>query len=925
MNNNSDHNPNNTKQLFFEINQKRLTQVQELLKPKQQLFLQVLPLLFHVNNQRLPGYIDDESPSGVFGYVPENTTFKAAKQLNRLFNYKRPTVKKQDIHTLLLMGSSGSIAQSMDSDLDIWCCHCPQLRQVEIDALQKKATAIEEWADSIKLEVHFFMMNAEKFKVGETTELSSESSGSAQHLLLLDEFYRTNLYIAGCYPLWWLVPPDEEKNYSNYILKLEKNRQINLDETIDLGGLESMPIEEFFGATVWQLNKALSSPYKSLLKISLIEAYAHDYPNSEWLSVTFKKRVYEGESDLLKLDPYLMLLEKLEQYIDECQADEQRQLLIRQCFYTKVNKKLSQKKYFNGSQWQLEKLEELIEQWHWQPQLVQMLDDRNQWKIGKVLTEHKTLGLALNQSYSRLSDFTRQYAKGSRINQQDLNILGRKLYVALSSERGKIEILNRGIYNDLSESHLSFQLVDKKWYLFQGKSTTNQMQSTSLKESVSLLELIAWAYLNNILVEGTSFNLNVQDDMMLNRELLAIIKGIQHFFNKKTRFKSTIEDLEKDRLITSSEVFINPGFDAIHDLDKLVRYNRVKRFGLFQEMIQQVEQVVKTSWKQVYTFSFKGGVCVLECLINYLNLLPMHSTIPPNVKSHCYSSSNATSLTQQVEIFFGDVLKWFSKKPLSQYVIEAENIYYVIKTTEKKDKVAYQYLSIRSFDQLLGLLEAPHAQFYETKINSRSLTETPLDIIHQMNKADRIQFFVHLRDIRTDLYILDELGTLIYCKINNANSIEMLLHYKQYIESCMSNKVRKKVSFHFYQLSKNYHGQIEAHEKSTPVNKYAAKLFNIKLSHFYKEDGELKWVININQCNFTSTKLSEGLFTMVAKHIIDHSDGTLEMSIYFSGADLPDSFFPKYNDNAVQAYHFLNFKKQIENQINLMIRKNTKH
>lgn len=83
--------------------------------------------------------------------------------------------------------------------MDLWLCHAPTLSSKEIELLQEKAAEIEKWAMTLGLEVHF-SDRCGKVKAGAATPLSSESSGSTQHHLLLEEFYRTALYVAGRYP-----------------------------------------------------------------------------------------------------------------------------------------------------------------------------------------------------------------------------------------------------------------------------------------------------------------------------------------------------------------------------------------------------------------------------------------------------------------------------------------------------------------------------------------------------------------------------------------------------------------------------------------------------------------------------------------------------------------------------------------------------
>ncbi|WP_231876823.1 class I adenylate cyclase, partial [Oleiphilus sp. HI0080] len=122
--------------------------------------------------------------------------------------------------------------------------------------------------------------------------MDKESSGSAQHFLLLDEFYRTAILLTGRYPLWWLVPPDAEGSYAEITQLLLGNRFVKEADVLDFGSTHTIPKSELIGAGLWQLYKSLESPYKSALKLLLAEVYARELPEYPCLSVEFKQAVY---------------------------------------------------------------------------------------------------------------------------------------------------------------------------------------------------------------------------------------------------------------------------------------------------------------------------------------------------------------------------------------------------------------------------------------------------------------------------------------------------------------------------------------------------------------------------------------------------------------------------------------------------------
>ena len=308
---------NAAKKRFNTLNRARLNRLLDGLRGRQRDVMEIMVLLFHTNHPTFPGFVSKNTPVGVSDYSPSNRALETSKKLVRSFEFKRRALPQYDIHSIFVMGSGGTIAYTDGSDFDIWICHRQGLSESAKEELQKKATAIEKWAASFNLEVHFFLMDAEVFKQGTEVDLSVESSGTVQHYLLLDEFYRTGILMAGRYPIWWLVPPKEEKEYEKFVQQLKKKRFVKENESIDFGGFPHAPVSEFFGAALWQLYKSVDSPYKAVLKLMLMEVYAEDYPDVEMLSMSYKKSVYNNSTEMSKLDPYVMLYKRIEEYLKE--------------------------------------------------------------------------------------------------------------------------------------------------------------------------------------------------------------------------------------------------------------------------------------------------------------------------------------------------------------------------------------------------------------------------------------------------------------------------------------------------------------------------------------------------------------------------------------------------------------------------------
>jgi adenylate cyclase, class 1 len=275
---------------FESINRARLHRIREALRPEQVRFFDVLPLLFHVNRPGLPGYVSRATPAGIKRFAPGPEAMDAALHLFRSAIGAGEAADPRDLLGIYCLGSLGSIAHCPESDLDVWVCHEPGIEARRLAELNAKARVIEQWAKGLGLEVHFFLIDPERFRAGGHARLSAECSGNAQHYLLLDEFYRSSVVLAGLCPMWWRVPPAEEHRYAECVAGLEVPEMPG----VDLGGLGEVPREEFAGAALWQLGKVIDAPYKSVLKLLLLEAYAGEYPRPDLLAMSYKAYIYGG-------------------------------------------------------------------------------------------------------------------------------------------------------------------------------------------------------------------------------------------------------------------------------------------------------------------------------------------------------------------------------------------------------------------------------------------------------------------------------------------------------------------------------------------------------------------------------------------------------------------------------------------------------
>ena len=926
------------KKRFLDINRERLRRTQNALRWKQRDFLDLLPIFFHINHAMLPGYVSKNTPAGIPQYTPSKKGVDAISQISKSFIYKRRALRTYEIHSIFIMGSVGTIAQSEKSDFDIWVCHDPDLSQDALDELKLKCKKIEEWAESIGLEVHFFLMNAEKFKKGEVHELSSESSGTTQHHLLLEEFYRTGLLLAGRYPVWWLVPPEQEENYDAFVHNLLHKRFIPANEVIDFGGLAGIPAEEFFGAALWQVYKGIDSPYKSVLKILLMETYASAYPGIDLLSSHFKRMVYEGVIDLNRLDPYAILITRLEQYLLS-QGSPKRLELVRRCFYFKVGIPLSGADK-SKDQWRRDMLWDMVVKWGWDDQQLAILDGREEWKIRKVLNERKILVDELTHSYLFLSNFAREHTGSiSRISERDLNILGRKLYAAFERKAGKIELVNRGVSTNVVEQKLTFAQAigkdgDESWNLIIDmeiqKNGHKEIQQQSLKRSQSIAELIAWCHFNRLINPRTALSIDNKTGILTVKEIKAILAALENLYPNGRVPGRQIDDFAQPPKIVSGCVFSNVGLDPlpmhsrrgtdiVSDKTDVLNYS-----GFSFNLALSFDLLLATSWQEVFIYRYSQVEGLLDCLCQYLrrhlNSPTAHTFLLP---SHSFCSTHSTAIAKRIEQLFNDVAQSFFRRgelAKTRYIFEVQNSYYVVYVEHDN----FIYKRADSLAELYQFLSQPQTEFVPIKTDRFALAQSILPPLLQKNRPDKIQLFYERAGSNANIFVLDEFGSVFHQSVPFHDDHALLNQFILFF----SNVANRQNVLSGDDITTPHFQDIDyCRVTSLPNGKcrFERKFIDqakLRKSYFHVQvitnlvDQKPVFSVYCEDREFSSFDYGKSLFHEVAKYVYQRRASGEKYPIYITDLDLAPSLLGERAASNVQVIEYLNYKKRIEEALN---------
>ncbi len=933
---------------FMQVSKGRLARTRLGLNRQQQVFLDLLPMLFHANHPMLPGWVSHQTPSGVANYDPSKIDVQRTQRLARSFVFHRDPTQLRQIEGIYLMGSCGTIGQSGVSDLDIWLCHASSLDLDGQAELRSKCDLLERWANSLSLETHFFLMDGEKFRSGERAELSTEDCGSAQHYLLLDEFYRTGLLIAGRPPIWWLIPSAEEDNYDYYADTLRKKRFIGLKDTIDFGGIPEIPAGEFVGAGIWQLYKGIESPYKSVLKLLLTEVYASEYPHTEILSKEFKLAIYRDQLDIDELDPYVMIYRKLEQYL-LARNELKRLELVRRCFYFKVGKKLSRPSQQRPPPWQRTLMQKLVNEWGWKREQLYNLDTRDHWKAPRVMEERKELVRELTSSYRFLSEFARINRSAALINSYEMNILGRKLYAAFERKAGKIELINPGITPSLAEEYLSFcQVSNHKqlaWAVYpEAVSRREPPQYQPLKRSQNLLELIAWCHINGLLDNASHVDFLEGNHDLNDYELTNLTRSLQQSLPKQL-VQQQKDNTAYTRAAYPEKTFmvINAGVDPLKGIKQRGLHRLSNQTdslgysGLRDNLIVNIELLTINSWGEITCSRYEGADALLHCIKDYIEATPPDSPLGlPQLDIRCFCASRAPAIAQRVETLFQDIASCYytgSRPPHSRYVLQVQNAYYTLQYINKR-------LSVKraaNYHVLEKQLSERQEQFSPLVIDRYALTNTVLTAISQHCQPEQIQVFYHNTGDHAQLHISDEYGSIMSYLTPFLDEQTLLHPLSHFLQSSLyrqnSGQIEPSSNLgdgsHLPLERPIHYFEVIQHNRNAPAKIRSRSIHNTSQNNYFDvqaiavRDANNKLAFNIycDQQEFTALEWGEELYIAVARFILGKRRGKEHYPCYITDLDLSGVLLPSSSQGAIQTVDYLRYKQLLERALNSALKK----
>jgi adenylate cyclase class 1 len=394
---------------------------------------------------------------------------------------------------------------------------------------------------NLKMPVYFFISDVTAIKECSFGSVDSESSGSTQRNVLKEEFYRTCMVICGKIPLWWLCYDNKIRiDYSDALSAIEDEDFWEYD-IIDFGDLENVGKEEYFGAALWQFHKSLSSPLKSIIKLSLLQMLL-EAPQEMLLCHQFREKVLSSKSHILFPDHSVFSITSILSNYRETKK-EMLTFLI-DCFFIR-----SEINMYNKRQTLKNRLiSDFLKEYPIDRERRASLRDSVSWGFKSQVELGNKLFKLLLKIYREIS--AAHTGVEGEIDRRDITILGRKISAFYLKKRHKIPVLQRPT-GTLNITDLTLELNDKIWNIFQGSD-----RASPLVSNTNIIYNIAFAVWNNIFLPN-SIHMRPNASSVTLQEAINVGKKIGNFFGTYDSLDIELFDYLKKECITKLLVILD--------------------------------------------------------------------------------------------------------------------------------------------------------------------------------------------------------------------------------------------------------------------------------------------------------------------------------------------------------------------------------
>jgi len=858
-------------------------------------YIQLIPLFLQINSKILPGSTDEEAPAGVYSYKPDKNIINSAKLINSKFRYHQEGVIKNYAIDAVFFKQ-----EIINNSSSCWVILSSSLNKKQISSLQDKINKISSWFSARGIMINFIALSIDEFKK------NNQQSSQNNRALFLDTFYSEAILLAGKYPVWWLIPPYKEHEYTAFVEHIKQARFVEEEEFLDLGSIADYKQEDLIKHAIDKVQKFKKNPEKCLIELLVLDEVNNSWPDVDGVSFRLKEILYKGELDISLVNVYASILN-----------DSLNKYPAKKHILTPV-RLFSRMRNISGNV-DHSVIDAFLKDDYIYESSVKGLDS-----IVLYLNFYKAISFEIRQVFTNI---TSNYSKSdtNHENNNSLIALIKNMLVFLSDDEGQVPL-----YNNKNEINIILDRIHLKQDILDGKSVWSLVLEISdgnektIEGFSSLLGVLAWSWLNRVVNNTTQVSIDCPSLQVKQIEAFSVLETLIQ--QLKPDLISNIPPLAFENPVKplQSLLFVNFMSFSKNENNNITEKDDPLSFGNQSEnLITHCEQLIVNSWGDVYTREYSGNTGLLKCLCEWTHHAPVDSlSIPQILKVFGNGVGDSTHMAQRVEQVYKEMISFFyhQKHESGRFILRMGSDYYVVKNIHSlliPERIGKQ-------KSLMKYLGEASADFQTTDLERLAYTDYPLREIYNHNIAGVFQIFFQVINRKYHAWAIDENGAL-WSDVFDINDRESFITHWLYFFRNIRNRLKKInyqegefPSLEINQISNNQLGGLEFYPVGADSITGNKNFIDIQVSIYGYQDGDqLSLICDGRSFNYNELKqnvIIECVQYMSARMSIDG-----RLPVYVTDINVPLRIYNVKERSDIQITHILKFKRNFEHRINELL------
>lgn len=861
-------------------NRSRIERLWALAPPKQQSFFELLPLIFHSNDQALPAHVAN-APVGIRGYHPTEQFIANIKKSYPGFTHTHQAFINYPLEGLYLINQNGELHYPKQAQFDLWLVYKSSNSEQNVELLKQKLQEVLVWAKSLGISLNGRLLNE--------TAVAEHSIASDE----LDIFYSSSLVLAGATPLWWYIRPEQTESYTVSAETVAAQLPNDIF-TLDFGPLTERNPEQVLSNAVNANLTAMQANLPSYLEPIFQRVLVEKDLNTVWLADEHKRLVFDNQKNSFLFDPNLLKLNVISKHLSyDLQQWAQRSL------YLMCHERLSIPVTLPKFPWRRENLSDLVKQWQWHHSEIIKLDKRPSAATRERLDEFaftKKLSAELNSIIARFSQ------RHPEADANKLTLLQKTFEDIFDTAPGVIPRLPDSLIPDTAEPQLFLEYSSpRNEWLINDVDLTNKTDEASkpLYASSSIIHTLAWAISNGALSKYTQVKLTANSGVITTEGIHNLISYIH---------KSPLGSSETATTDLTWIMFAN-----MQDTPKEAYKQQDVKLSLYQRdplnygyhrrnMVLDIEVLAYQKGQKWHYFKFDGTEASNQALASLVRwqIQPSQSNY---IDSWCPTINFSGSIINRLNELADKITQHYARSP--------ENGKYIFEVADRNATIHWQSGIVE--DSLAGqsqtiseALAQPTSAYTDVQLDQQLDRDGLFSLLLKSHRHNQVQVFLYTTKSHVDLYIVDELGHLFKQTFEGLRESTLVNNFNSFLSEVSERNGLEQLKF--YKLQKE-----DVMWTTLPVNvdnSEASKAYLPVKVKMREPSASTDCNISCGNQQFRGKANDPALFHQVYELVTKLRKSNINYPLYISSISF-------VGDKPFGTYHYITFKQRLERILNL--------